>query len=85
MNIHFEPVVYNVDEGEIALLELVLSTPSDSEITVIVRLNPGTATGTRFSQLMNYVCAVNDVPKLHSNLNKLSSLLRTIRLFIHIS
>ena len=45
MSINFEQTVYNVDEGEMRLLRLVLSSPSDMEITVMVLTNPGTASG----------------------------------------
>ena len=45
LRINFDPATYTVGEGSVADLMLVLSAPSDAEVTVVVRTNPGTAVG----------------------------------------
>jgi hypothetical protein len=45
LSVNFAPSTYGVNEGDTAVLMVVLSTPSDMEVTVVVRTTPGTATG----------------------------------------
>ena len=45
VSINFDPTSYSVTEGDTATLMLVLSSPSDSPVTVQVLTNPGSALG----------------------------------------
>ena len=43
--VQFDPIVYDVDEGETARLRIVLSEPSNQDVTVEVTTQDGTALG----------------------------------------
>lgn len=62
VRIMFNPTLYVVTEGETAGLMLVLSAPSDSEITVQVLTNPGSALGKfKYGDLRrHFKCALNE-------------------------
>jgi hypothetical protein len=45
VSVNFIPSTYGVNEGDMARLMVVLSAPSDMEVTVVVRTTPDTASG----------------------------------------
>ena len=47
VRVNFNPTLYPVTEGDTVTLMLVLSSPSDSPVSVQVLTNPGSATGKR--------------------------------------
>ena len=46
LRVSFDPAVYIVSEGEPVPLSVVLSIPSDNEVTVVLQTSDSTATGT---------------------------------------
>ncbi len=45
VGVGFEPVVYNVSEGEMAMLRVILNTTADQTVTVFLLTQDGSATG----------------------------------------